>query len=288
LLAEKMDRVFHSPDELKDSTGLPILGRIPFEKKLKGRTTNPGAENALEFEFERRSYGYSASPFLEAFRSLHANLHFLTPDHPIRSLAISSAVPGDGKSTTATFLAQAAAAMGQRVLLVDADLRRSQIHVATDLPNVWGLSNVISSEINADDVIQRSPVEDNLYVLTAGQVPPDPTRLLSSKKMQKLVERFQESFDLVIFDTPPMLGLADARLLATHVDGIVMVVGLGRTDRAVLTEVLYGLRMSRARVFGIIANGVKDYAASSTSYYQRYYTQAPRPEVLNGRTPDLL
>ncbi len=288
LLAEKMDRVFHSPDELKDSTGLPILGRIPFEKKLKVNTANPSSENTLELEFERRSYAYTASPFLEAFRSLHANLHFLTPDQPIRSLVVSSAVPGDGKSTTATFLAQAAAAMGQRVLLVDADLRRSQIHITTDLPNVWGLSNVISSEINADDVIQRSPVEDNLFVLTAGQVPPDPTRLLSSKKMQKLVERFQESFDLVIFDTPPMLGLADARLLSTHADGIVMVVGLGRTDRAVLTEVLYGLRMSRARVLGTVANGVKDYAASTSGYYHRYFKKAPQQEVFNGGAPDLL
>jgi capsular exopolysaccharide synthesis family protein len=141
---------------------------------------------------------------------------------------------------------------------------------------VWGLSNVISSEINVDDVIQRSPIEDNLFVLTAGTIPPDPTRLLCSKKMQNLVERFQATFDLVIFDTPPLLGLADAKLLAAHTDGIVMVVGLGKTDRSVLTEVLYGLKMSRARVLGLVANGVKGYTTTSYDQYLKYYSKAPK------------
>ena len=283
-LAEKLDKVFHSPDELKDSTGLPILGTIPFQKQLKARfdSSTPDPEN-LEFELGDGSRGYAASPFLEAFSSLYTNLQFLSPDRPIRSLVISSSVPADGKSTVSTFLAQAAAAMGQRVLLVDADLRRPQIHVRTDLPNVWGLSNVISSEINVDDVIQQSPVEDNLYVLTAGQIPPDPTRLLYSKKMQNLVKRFEEAFDLVIFDAPPLLGLADARLVAAYTDGLAMVVGLGRTDRAVLTQVLYGLKTSRARVLGIVANGVKGYIAGSSDYYHHYYTQAPKRQILGGR-----
>ncbi|MBE9125727.1 MULTISPECIES: GumC family protein [unclassified Coleofasciculus] len=285
LLAEKLDNVFHSADELKDSTGLPLLGTIPFRKDLKKGIIRAGASSAanteaLASEVGGRSYRYHASPFLEEFRSLHANLHFLSPDQPIRSLVVSSSVPADGKSTTATFLAQAAAAMGQRVLLVDADLRRPQIHTTTDLPNVWGLSNVISSEMNVDDVIQQSSLEDNLFVLTAGQIPPDPTRLLCSQKMRNLVERFQETFDLIIFDTPPLLGLADARLLAAHTDGIVMVVGLGRTDRAVLSQVLYGLRTSNARVLGVVANGVKGYTASSYDYYRRYYGRAAVQETM--------
>jgi Mrp family chromosome partitioning ATPase len=120
-------------------------------------------------------------------------------------------------------------------------------------------------------------------VLTAGQIPPDPTRLLASKKMRHLVERFQEQFDLVLFDTPPLLGLADARILAAHTDGIALVVGLGKTDRAVLTEVLYGLRTSRARVLGLIANGVKNYTTSSYDQYLRYYTQDPQGQKLSRR-----
>jgi capsular exopolysaccharide synthesis family protein len=287
-LAEKLDKVFHSPDELKDSTGLPILGTIPFTKELKKLTADlsgnviPDEEN-FRTSFKRQSHRYNASPFLESFRSLHTNLQFLSPDQPIRSLVISSSTPADGKSTVTTFLAQAAAAMGLRVLLVDADLRRPRIHETTDLPNVWGLSNVISSDINPDDVIQRSLMEDNLFVLTAGQLPPEPTRLLASKKMHKLVERFQENFDLVIFDTPPLLGLADARILAAHTDGIALVVGLGKTDRSVLTEVLYGLRTSHARVLGLIANGVKHYTTSTYDQYLRYYTQSPKGQKLSRR-----
>ena len=295
-LAEKLDKVFHSPDELKDSTGLPILGTIPFTKELKKRATEPSVNVMPDAErqtirFGGSSYGYNSSPFLESFRTLHTNLQFISPDQPIRSLVISSSTPADGKSTVTTFLAQAAAAMGLRVLLVDADLRRPRIHETTDLPNVWGLSNVISSEIHVDDVIQRcsfgstalTPTDDNLFVLTAGQIPPDPTRLLASKKMRHLVERFQEQFDLVLFDTPPLLGLADARILAAHTDGIALVVGLGKTDRAVLTEVLYGLRTSRARVLGLIANGVKNYTTSSYDQYLRYYTQDPQGQKLSRR-----
>ncbi len=287
-LAEKLDKVFHSPDELKDSTGLPILGTIPFTKKLKedigslGDSSMVDPEN-LEFQLSAQSYGYNASPLLESFRSLNTNLQFVSPDEAIRSVVISSATPGDGKSTVTTLLAQAAAAMGQRVLLIDADLRRPRIHETTDLPNVWGLSNVISSEINFEDVIQRSPIEDNLFVLTAGQIPPDPTRLLSSKKMKNLVERFQEAYDLVIFDTPPLLGLADAKLLATHTDGIVMVVGLGKTDRSVFKEVLYGLRTSHARVLGVVANGVKGYTTSTYDQYLRHYTQASQRKLSEER-----
>ncbi|MGB7444596.1 MAG: polysaccharide biosynthesis tyrosine autokinase [Coleofasciculaceae cyanobacterium] len=273
LLAEKLDRVFHSAEELKESSGLPLLGTIPFRKELKKGYTNTSASSMEALEVSPYKNRYVASPFTEAFRSLQANLHFLNPDQSVRSVVISSTVPAEGKSTITIFLAQAAAAMGQKVLLVDADLRRPQVHVRMDLPNVWGLSNVISSDIDYKDVIVRSPVEENLFVLTAGEIPPDPTRLLYSKKMQSLVEQFQESFDLVIFDTPPLLGLTDARLLAAHTDGMVMVVGIGKTDRSLLRQVLDGLRTSNAKVLGLVANGVKGYVANSSYYLNQYYTE---------------
>jgi len=268
LLAEKLDVRIHSADDLKESVGLPLLGIIPLRKDFKERR---GAERAAPLPpmISRR---YRASPFLEAFRSLNANLSFLSPDRPLQSLVISSSVPLEGKSTTSTHLAQAAAAMGQKVLLVDADLRRPQIHAMTDLPNVWGLSHAISMDIEVNDIVQRSPTEDNLYILTAGQIPPDPTRLLSSQKMRNLIDKLQASFDLVIFDTPPLLGLADGKFLAAHTDGILLVVRLGRTDRTILQQVLDGLRVSQSSPLGIIANGANDYTSSSYNYYHRYFT----------------
>jgi polysaccharide biosynthesis transport protein len=292
VLVDKLDNVFHLPEDIKDATGLALLGSIPYKKYLRryGGAISDVAANSLPTERSERgsNYYYSASAFLEAFRSLHANLYFTTPDKPLRSLVISSAVPGDGKSTVSLNLAQAAAAMGQRVLLVDADLRRPQIHRLTDLPNVWGLSNLISSDMNLDEVIQHTSLEENLHVLTAGQIPPDPTRLLSSKKMISLIESLQEDYDLVIFDTPPMLGLADGRILAAHTDGMLLVAGLGRTPRNIIKQAIENTRVARVPILGIVANGVKESHNGSYDYYQRYYTRVGTEQTTTGSTGERL
>jgi capsular exopolysaccharide synthesis family protein len=279
LMVERLDNVFHSPDELKDRTKLPLLGVIPYSKQLKQMMPAvafadkmPEPEEALPKKSNRRQpQWYKASPFLESFRSLHTNIRFLGSDTPIHSLVISSATPGDGKSTVSVHLAQAAAAMGQRVLLVDADLRLPQVHKVLGLDNQIGLSNVIATGCTAKQAIQRLPMWDHLYVLTAGQLPPDPTRLLSSKKMLYLMEQFHAVFDLVIYDTPPVLGLADGQLLAAHTNGVVMVGGLGKTDRSIMMQSLDRLRISNATVLGVVANGVKGYTAQSYYHYQHYY-----------------
>ncbi|MBW4575276.1 MAG: polysaccharide biosynthesis tyrosine autokinase [Aphanothece sp. CMT-3BRIN-NPC111] len=282
LLLERLDNVFHSTEELKDSTRLPLLAVIPYNKQLKQMTSaaqmaalsSSEGSSAPKKSKGRKPRWYNASPFLEAFRSLQTNLSFLGSDTPIQSLVVSSTTPGDGKSTVSSNLAQAAAAMGQRVLLVDADMRRPQVHNVLGLENEIGLSNVISTEINPRDAMQQLPMWDSLYVLTAGQLPPDPTRLLSSKKMLSLMEQFKAEFDLVIYDTPPVLGLADGRILAVHTSGIVMVVALGKTDRSLLHQTLDLLKISSAPVLGVVANGVKNYTTTSYDYYQKYYNQA--------------
>ena len=279
LMVERLDNVFHSPDELKDRTKLPLLGVIPYSKQLKEimpaatlADKMPEPEDAIPKKGNRRQpQWYKASPFLESFRSLHTNIRFLGSDTPIHSIVISSATPGDGKSTVSVHLAQAAAAMGQRVLLVDADLRLPQVHKVLGLENHIGLSNVIATGCTAKQAIQRLPMWDHLYVLTAGQLPPDPTRLLSSKKMLYLMEQFHAVFDLVIYDTPPVLGLADGQLLAAHTNGVVMVGGLGKTDRSMMMQSLDRLRISNATVLGVVANGVKGYTTQSYYHYQHYY-----------------
>lgn len=272
LLAEKLDTKFHSSDEIKDTIGVPLLGVIPFQKELKERVHISDEEPLLQ-----SSSGYLFSRFLEAFRSLHADLYFMSPDKPLKSVTIGSALPAEGKSTIAIHLAQAAASMGNRVLLVDGDLRRPQVHHRMDLPNVWGLSNLISTDsLNANDIVQRSPLDPNLYVLTSGQMPPDPTRLLSSQRMKQLIEEFQNNFDLVIFDTPPLGAIADAKFIAAHTDGLVMVVRIGQSDRAILRDVFAGLKMSRTSVLGIVSNGSKRDTPTSYHYYERYYGSEER------------
>ncbi|MBE9225654.1 polysaccharide biosynthesis tyrosine autokinase [Phormidium sp. LEGE 05292] len=285
-LVEMLDSVFHSAEDLKNQTGMPLLGIIPFSKLLKkvspGETSEAGGlllpqgETAIATENSQVHSRYNASQFVESFRSLYTNIRLLTTDMPIRSLVISSSTPAEGKTVVSLHLAQAAAAMGQRVLLVDADLRRPQIHKRLGVANMRGLTNLISSEdLDFHEVIQSYPEEENLYIMTAGQIPPDPTRLLSSEKMQSLMADFQSAFDLVIYDTPPLVGFADASILATPTDGVILVVGLGKADRYPLMQALDTLKISGTPILGLVANGVKSYTTRWHDSYNRYYNQSP-------------
>ncbi|MCY7384408.1 MAG: polysaccharide biosynthesis tyrosine autokinase [Microcoleus sp. CAN_BIN18] len=284
LLVEVLNTVFHTPEALRIATRLPVIGVIPFSKKAKRRPPVrsrklTSARSNSKVEVMELGEAQPTVPmlgpslfsdldyqFLEAFRSLYTNIHLLSAGRTIRSLLVGSALAGDGKSTVALHLAATAAAVGQRVLLVDADLRCPQLHAKLGLPNVRGLGDAISTDLSLNDAIQRSPNQDNLFVLTAGQIPPDPIKLLSSKKMQYLMEQFQAFFDLVIYDTPPLGGLADAHLIAAHTDATIMVVQIGKTDRSHVRRVLEELKISGASVLGIVANGCKN---DRHSYRQR-------------------
>jgi len=294
LLLEQLDNTFHSIKEIKELTGLPLLGTIPFKRRLKEFTkylcgdyeANPqnlqigngsvitrSVGEQTRLTNVNRKYNYGSSPFLEAFRTLYTNIRFLSSDTPIRSLVISSCLPAEGKSTVALFIARSATAMGQRVLLVDSDMRNPQIHERMGLPNMRGLSNVITTDIDPNEVIQRSPFDENLFVLTAGQNPPDPIKILSSRKMENLVDQFQNAFELTIYDTPPCLGLADSSILTTCADGMVMVIGMDKTGRSELNQVLDNLKISDVSVLGMIANGVKGQTGGLDYYYRyRYYS----------------
>ena len=287
LLVEALNTVFHTPESVRTATKLPVIGVIPFTKKVKRRPTarprkltSARSKSKSKVEFlepveviptapmlgGQSIFSDLDYPFVEAFRSLYTNIHLLSAGRTLRSLLVASASAGDGKSTVALHLAATAAAVGQRVLLVDADLRCPQLHAKLGIPNVRGLGDAISTDLSLNDAIVRAPNQDNLFVLTAGQIPADPIKLLSSKKMQYLMEQFQAFFDLVIYDTPPLAGLADAHLIAAHTDATIMVVQIGKTDRSQVRKVLEELKISGASVLGIVANGCKN---SNHSYRQR-------------------
>jgi len=299
-LAEKFDPVFHSADELKEAINLPILGLIPQEKDLNqsletqidlsdlqigdqkislennATASSPtsatnGANPSKQATKQRR---YNASPFSEAFRSLYTNIRLLGSDTPINSLVVSSSTPAEGKSTVSLNLAKAAAALGQRVLLVDADLRRPQVHERLNLSNEFGLSNVVATGMDLEEAIQPVPQVENLYVLSAGDLPPDPTRILSSKRMLEVMQqlRTNSSFDLVIYDTPPLLGFADARILAGATTGVILVAKIAKTDRAALKQTIDQLKMSKVPLLGVVANNVtRNGHDSYYGHYERYY-----------------
>ena len=301
LLAERLDPVFHSAEELKESVNLPILGSIPIQKDLKplneseatskkeklslpqlqvGDTTinlSSSSKSDQKQTVDSKQKWYGASPFLEAFRSLNTNIKLLGSDSSIRSFVISSSIPSEGKSTVSCHLAQAAAAMGQKVLLIDADLRRPQVHRWIGIENEEGLSNVLATGLDIEEAIVKVPQWENLSVVTAGDIPPDPTRLLASQKMPALMERLKSSrkYDLIIYDTPPILGFADGRILSTHTNGVVLVVRIGKTDRSLLKQNIDNIRISNVPVLGVIANQVS-YTSNSYHYYSHYYAEAKR------------
>ncbi|MFH7024954.1 MAG: GumC family protein [Heteroscytonema crispum UTEX LB 1556] len=270
ILIEKLDKTYHTVPALKDKIKLPLLGTIPFEKQLQSdRRTTIQKTSIVRVPDSLRvgipglavipdqDYSNYSAKFLEALRVLCTNIQLLSSDRPIRSIIISSAMSGDGKSTVAFHLAQIATAMGQRVLLVDANLRQPTIHTLSNLNNLWGLSNLISTNLPAQEVIRQMPSMSQLSVITSGPIPPDPTKLLSSEKMKRLMEDFHNSFDLVIYDAPLLVGLADASLLAPHTNGILLVVKIDKTDSSVLKRALDSLKLSRMNVLGIVGNGSK-------------------------------
>lgn len=290
LLVEKLDNTYHTIDAFKEKLKLPLLATIPFEEQLSkiqertvsNQTTNQTQTNFANSRSQDRSEPtgiverldalvknhnqYESSKFLDALGVLYTNIQLLSSDQKIRSIVISSAMVGDGKSTIAFNLAQTACRMGQRVLLVDTDLRRPRIHTLSGLNNLWGLSSVITESIPVETVVRHLPSMSELSVITSGPTPPDPAKLLSSEKMKQLIADFHKNFDLVIYDAPPLLGLADANLVAPSTDGIVLVARMHKTDSSALKEAIDSFKVSRSNVLGLVINWHK-----SVSYYNNYY-----------------
>jgi capsular exopolysaccharide synthesis family protein len=281
LLVDKLSNVVYTSREVKELTKLPLLGTIPLEEELG--ESSPAINSADLTQADNDGQGelqqnnghqlqpYKALPFFEAFRSLCTSVRLLGSDYPISSFVITSAVPAEGKSTVAAHLAHAAATMGQRVLLVDAELRRPRLHNRVGVMNTYGLADLISSGQDYNNFVQRSPLDDNLFVLTAGSIPPDPVRLLASHKMQDIMQKVQAEYDLVIYDSPPCLGFADTRLIASQTNGVALVAGLGKLKRSELEQALNEFELSGTPVLGTIANGAKDSSSRYSDYYDRYY-----------------
>jgi polysaccharide biosynthesis transport protein len=247
ILREKMNDVIYSVKDLKEELNLSILGMIPDineERKLL---------NSQKARKEQLTSGYQFSPFMESFRALNSQIRLLRPDSPIKSLVISSSLPNEGKTTIALHLAQAAAAMGQRVLLVNADMRKVSPQQSANKNSIEGLTDVITGTTHLMDAIQLLPGENNLYILPAGSTVMDPTSLLGSNKMRNLMEICKHNFDLVIYDTVP-LSFADSLLLIPQTDGLLMVARLSKVQREDLRNSLNMLDVSRVAVLGLVVN----------------------------------
>ncbi len=283
LLRDRKDHVFHNPGEVKAEMGeLPLLGHVPYVDFFKGVRQDKrfllkelDSETQADVgETERKAARYQRFFYQEAFRNLFTSLRFLNSDKPLHSIALTSSLPEEGKSLVITLLAKTLSEMGQRVLLIDADLRKPQLHSRLGVNNLRGLSNVLTDEsTHWRQALQSIDGYEGWSVITAGRRPPDPTRLLSSKRMNQLAEELESSgeFDLILFDTPPVVGLADAALVAEHCDGLMLLVSLDRVDRSLPKEAINRIRSSGAPLLGIITNAITLQQQGSSAYgYGQY------------------
>ena len=205
-------------------------------------------------------------PVAEQYRTIRTNIQFSGADQDIKSLILTSSGTAEGKSTTASNLAAVYAQQGLKVLLIDADLRKPTVHYTFRLENHTGLTNVLTRQSTLGQSVQETEVRD-LYVLTSGPIPPNPSELLASHQMEELLKEMKQQFDMVIFDTPPILAVADAQILANQVDASILVVSSGKTEKEAALKAKELLVHAKSKLLGAVLNNRK---ADSGNYYYYY------------------
>lgn len=205
------------------------------------------------------------SPIAEQYRTIRTNLQFASVDEELNTILVTSASPEEGKSMTAANLAVVYSQQGKRVLLVDADLRKPTVHYTFRLNNIRGLSNLLVGELSVSETILPSDI-DNLDVLTCGPIPPNPSELLGSNRMKQFIETASSEYDLIIFDTPPVLAVTDAQVLANVVDGTLLVIRSKSTEYEAAITAKETLERAQAKLLGTVLND-QDKKDSNTYYY---------------------
>lgn len=255
-LLEYLDDTLKNPDDVRKALNLTTLGGVPEIKGLEGSVMLAGSMEAQ-------------SGAAEAYRVLRTNLQFAAVDRPLRTLMVTSPLPSEGKSVTAGNLAASLAQTGKRVVLVDADLHRPKQHRLFGLRNNIGLTSALLEEKPALDGLLQGTTTPGLSVLTTGPLPPNPAELLGSGRMGELMDVLMGQADMVVFDTPPVMALADAAVMGSQVDGVLLVINAGETRREMAQRAIAALNHVNARVLGVLINRVQT-RSSGYYYYYRY------------------
>ena len=280
---EYMDNSVRTVEDV-EQLKLPLLGSIPEiePEETNGRllpsVLTPGrkksghkSEESTKIAYRLITHLRPKSPISEAYRSLRTQIQYAKTESPIKSILVSSPGPGEGKSTSVTNLAIAMAQMGSKTILVDADLRRPVLHSLFGVKRENGLSNYLIGKSGLDEIVKATEIE-NLSLITTGILPPNPSEMLGSKRMQELVKELVELYDYVLFDSPPIIAVTDALVLAPWMDGVILVLRSGKTDRDAAVRAQELLTNVNARLIGALLNDVSaSYMYGSYYYYYYYY-----------------
>lgn len=257
-LVNYLDDTIKSPHEVSADTGLSTLGTIAM---IKGE--NP-SDRLIAANSPR-------DPISEAYRVLRTNLSFAAIDDDLRSILVTSSSPGEGKSTTAANLAAVLAQTGKRVILVDADLRRPIQHKVFSTANNHGLTTaILDNNTPITYHLQKTKLPD-LQLMTSGPIPPNPAELLNSHRMTQVIEELLREADIIVFDTPPVLTVADASILAPRTNGSLIVVESSTTRRAALVQAVERLGNTNAHLFGVVINKLNPKRLRGYGYYYKYH-----------------
>ncbi|ANS79808.1 Tyrosine-protein kinase Wzc [Serinicoccus hydrothermalis] len=259
VLRDVLDARVTGETDVQRVTEEPIVGAIAYDKEA--------LEHPLVVEIDPHS------PRAEAFRTLRTNLRYIDADNQPKTMVFTSTIPGEGKSTTTANLALTLAQSGSSVCLVEGDLRRPRLLDYLGLENAAGMTDVLVGRADLDDVLQ--PWGDSLWVLGCGPIPPNPSELLGSAAMTRLIETLEGRFDYVIIDSPPLLAVTDAAILSTQADGVIVVVGTKLVRRDQLDRALGSLRKVDANVLGLVLNRLPTKGPDAYSYaYESYQADA--------------
>jgi succinoglycan biosynthesis transport protein ExoP len=259
LMLEFMDSSVTSQQEIEERLGLTFLGFVP---------SIPVSDVELENK-DLHIHREPKSLIAECTRSIRTNLLFMSPDKPFKRILVTSSGPQEGKSTTAINLGITMAQSGSKVLIVDTDMRRPRIHKAFGVPNDVGVSSLVVGEGKFEDAIKSTEIA-GLFVLPCGPIPPNPAELLHTKAFDELLTQLGGRFDRIILDSPPVGAVADALVLATQVDGVVVVLKAGKTNRDLAQRTVRALRDVQARIFGAVLNDVDLERSKYGDYYYGY------------------
>lgn len=208
------------------------------------------------------------SPLTESYRTLRTNIQFASVVEDTKVILLTSTAPGEGKTSTATNLAVVTAAAGKRVLLIDADMRKPQVHQRFQVSNLIGLSTLLIRERTLEECVVSTESE-GLFLLTSGPIPPNPAEMLSSRAFSDMIAQLREQYDLIVIDSPPVLSVSDTLTLTRVTDGVLFVIDSQKTHRAHVKRAVQSLEQIDARILGVVLNRVK--RGKQDSYYYSYY-----------------